>query len=125
LPSAVPCTRLHSKQVLWEWGLASLSDSAEVVVSELVTNAVQATTGRVIPTPIRLWLSSDHRRVRIAVWDADPRAPQPKPVPADGMPDWNDDGGRGLFLVAGLSQRWGWYATLQWGGKVVWAQVAA
>lgn len=125
LPGAVPCARLHTKQVLWEWGLAPLSESAELVVSELVTNAVQATADRVVPLPVRLWLLGDHRSVRIAVWDGVPRSPQPKSVSADGAPDWSDVGGRGLFLVASLSQRWGWDATPEWGGKVVWAEIAA
>lgn len=124
LPGAVPCARLRSRHVLWEWGLARFGEPAEVVVSELATNAVQATADRVVPLPIRLWLSSDHSRVRIAVWDADPRSPRPKPISVDGVPEWSDDGGRGLFLVASLSQQWGWYATQAWGGKVVWAEVA-
>lgn len=124
LPCAVPCARLHSRQVLWEWGLARLGEPAEVVVSELVTNAVQAMADWVIAPPIRLWLSSDHSRIQIAVWDAEPRPPQPNPIPVDGVPDWSDDGGRGLLLVASLSQQWGWTAAPEWGGKVVWAEVA-
>ena len=43
LSSAVPCACLHVKHVLWEWGLNSLAERAELVVSELVTNAVTAT----------------------------------------------------------------------------------
>src|SRR5882724_6127011 len=39
LPGAVPCARLHSRQLIWEWGLTSLSESVELLVSELVTNA--------------------------------------------------------------------------------------
>lgn len=125
LAGAVPCARLHSRQVLWEWGLARIGESAEVVVSELVTNAVQAMANWVIPLPIRLWLSSDRSRAHIAVWDAEPRSPQPRPIPPNGVPDWSDDSGRGLFLVDRLSQRWGWNATPEWGGKVVWAEVTA
>jgi transcriptional regulator with XRE-family HTH domain len=93
-----------------------------VVASELVTNAIQVTTGRQIPVPIRLWLLGDNGRVCIAVWDADPRLPQPNPVPGN-VPDRSSEGGRGLFLVASFSDRWGWYATPKWGGKVVWAEV--
>lgn len=125
LPGAIPCARLHTKQVLWEWGLAPLSESTELIVSELVTNAVQATADLVVPLPVRLWLLGDHRGARIAVWDAVPRSPQPKPVPVGGVPDWSEVGGRGLLLVASLSQRWGWYATPAWSGKVVWAEVPA
>jgi hypothetical protein len=39
LPGAVPCARLHTRQLLWEWGLIALSETAELLVSEIVTNA--------------------------------------------------------------------------------------
>ena len=42
LSSAVPCACLHVKHVLWEWGLNSLAERAELLVSELVTSAVTA-----------------------------------------------------------------------------------
>ena len=42
LPTAVPCARLHVRQVLWEWHLGALADTTELLVSELVTNAVHA-----------------------------------------------------------------------------------
>ena len=42
LPSAVPCARLHAREVLWEWRQGSQAEEAELLVSELVTNAVQA-----------------------------------------------------------------------------------
>ena len=45
LPSAVPCARLHTRQVLWEWHLDALAGTAELIVSELVTNAVHASAG--------------------------------------------------------------------------------
>src|ERR1039457_1668360 len=41
MAGSVPCARLHAKHVLWEWGLAEISDSVELLVSELVTNAVR------------------------------------------------------------------------------------
>ncbi len=44
LPSAVPCIRLHTTLVLREWQLAGLADAAELVASELATNAVQASS---------------------------------------------------------------------------------
>ena len=39
VPGAVPCARLHARQVMWEWGLDALRDDTELVVSELVTKA--------------------------------------------------------------------------------------
>ena len=45
LPSAVACARLHARNVMYEWNLPSVADSVELVVSELVTDAVRASTG--------------------------------------------------------------------------------
>ena len=42
LAGAVPCARLHARLVLAEWGLAALSETLELVTSELVTNGVRA-----------------------------------------------------------------------------------
>jgi hypothetical protein len=45
-PGAVPCARLYARQMLWEWRLTGLSDIAELLISELVTNAVQISCRR-------------------------------------------------------------------------------
>ena len=111
LPTAVPCARLHARHLVWEWGLNGLADSTELLVSELVTNAVKATAGEEDQTALRLQLSSDNVRVLIEVWDADPQPPVPKDLSEDGTPDPQEEGGRGLFLVATLSTRWDWYLT--------------
>src|SRR5260370_38136433 len=105
LPPAVPCARLHARPVLWEWGLNGLARDSELLVSELVTNAVKATAGR-DEAAVRLRLSGDGARVLIEVWDADPQAPTPKDLSEHGIPDPQEEGGRGLFLVTTLSQRW-------------------
>jgi anti-sigma regulatory factor (Ser/Thr protein kinase) len=63
--------------VLWEWELNGLAPDGELLVSELVTNAVKATAGR-DEAAVCLRLSGDSARVLIEVWDADPRAPAPK-----------------------------------------------
>ena len=109
--------------MLWEWGLNGAAETAELLVSELVTNAVQATAGRDRLLPIRLYLSSDKERLLIEVWDANPRPPVLTRLGEDGIPALGDEGGRGLFLVATLSHRWNWYASRQWGGKVVWCEI--
>jgi anti-sigma regulatory factor (Ser/Thr protein kinase) len=91
LPSAVPCARLHARLVLAEWDLKPLAETAELIVSELVTNAVRASGGLAerrhgLPT-VRLWLSGDQERVLIEVWDADERMPvseRPDPTPSTG-----------------------------------------
>ena len=43
LPSAVPSARLHTRQIVWEWGLTALTETVELLVSELVTNGIAAT----------------------------------------------------------------------------------
>ncbi len=115
LPGAVPCTRLHARQVLWEWGAAPLTNSAELVVSELMTNAVAASQFAGFVLPVRLWLLSDKTRVLILIWDSNPQPP----VRA-GSGD-EAESGRGLVLVEAVSTRWGSYPTPGLGGKVVWA----
>ena len=109
---------------MWEWGLNGLADSTELLVSELVTNAVKATAGQEAQAAVRLRLSSDNARVLIEVCDADPRPPAPKDLGEDGTPDPQEEGGRGLFLVAALSTRWDWYLTQEPAGKVVWCELS-
>jgi hypothetical protein len=116
LPGAVPCARLHTRQVLWEWGLAALSEANEVLVSELVTNAMQVSRATAQDTPIRLWVASDTMQVVVLVWDASSLPP----VLMDASED--AETGRGLLLVQALSTRWGWHFPPGLGGKVVWVQ---
>jgi anti-sigma regulatory factor (Ser/Thr protein kinase) len=110
--------------VLREWGLSGLAPDSELLVSELVTNAVQATAGR-DQAAVRLRLSGDSARVLIEVWDTDPRPPVPNDPGEHGTPDPQDEGGRGLFLVAALSARWDWYPTREPAGKVIWCVIEA
>ena len=112
LPGAVPCARLHTTAVLWEWGMESLVQAAELAVSELVTNAVRASTqahgarppGAPTGLPVvELRLAGDRQRLLVEVSDHDPGPPVPKAV------DPERDGGRGLLLVEAVSERWGYY----------------
>ena len=127
--TAAPCARLHTMLVLWEWDLGELAHTAAVVVSELVTNAVQASAGITDSQfagswapgtpPVRMWLSADESRLVIQVWDGSDQPPEPQPVEPEA------DCGRGLLLVGSLSAEWGCYAPENSSGKVVWAVVTA
>jgi hypothetical protein len=127
LPTAAPCARLHTTLVLWEWELGALVRTAGLVVSELVSNAVQASleltgsrfAGVWTPgtPPVRVWLSADDHRVVIQVWDGSDRPPVPQPVDPEAA------SGRGLLLVGALSAEWGCYTPEKSSGKVVWAVV--
>jgi anti-sigma regulatory factor (Ser/Thr protein kinase) len=120
-PTAVPCARLHSRLVAGEWGLAGLAEVVELVVSELTTNAVQATSaaGLTGTRSVRLWLYSDGRRIVIQVWDDSLHSP----VLRDAGPD--AESGRGLLLVDSLSADWGSHQSTDSSGKVVWAVIDA
>jgi anti-sigma regulatory factor (Ser/Thr protein kinase) len=119
LPGAVPSARLHTRQIVFEWGLAPLERSAELVVSELVTNAVIASQPGERAQPVRLWLLSDMAHVLILVHDAS--AHPPVLLPADS----GSERGRGLVLVDAVSEQWGWYSPSETDGKVVWALIGA
>ena len=115
LDTAPACARKHARLVLSEWGLAPLADTTELLVSELVTNAVQASHG--LPSPVvGLWLISDGHSVVVHVWDGSDQMP----VRQDADPD--SGSGRGLLLVEGLGQDWGAYRKAS--GKVVWVLIA-
>jgi anti-sigma regulatory factor (Ser/Thr protein kinase) len=118
LPSAVSCSRLHARLVIQEWGLAALADNVELLVSELMTNAVYASWGVGSALSVRLWLLADRERVLIIVWDASPHAPVRAEVSAEA------ESGRGLMLVEAISAQWGTSATPT-GGKTVWALITA
>jgi anti-sigma regulatory factor (Ser/Thr protein kinase) len=122
LPTAVPCACVHTQLLLWEWGLNSLAESAELLVSELVTNAVNATAGQ-DGQVVALHLSGNATQVLIEVHDADPRPPGPRDPrePGEGNPGARD----GVLLVAALSTRWDWYPTEEPPGKVVWCELTA
>jgi anti-sigma regulatory factor (Ser/Thr protein kinase) len=122
LPTAIPCARLHAKHILWEWGLRAVTDTAELLVSELVTNAVKAARGTERKPPVSLRLSADGLRIVIEVWDGNTRPPELCGL-GDDFPALEDEGGRGLFLVATLSKRWSWRATQRPQGKIVWCEL--
>jgi anti-sigma regulatory factor (Ser/Thr protein kinase) len=125
LSTAASCARLHTRHLLWEWGLAGLIDVTEAVVSELVTNAFETTIRHQLESPIRLRLSSNGHGALIEVWDADPTPPHLPALDLDHLPPAMAESGRGLFLVAALSERWSCYTVSAGGGKVMWAEVAS
>jgi anti-sigma regulatory factor (Ser/Thr protein kinase) len=115
LLTAPGCGRAWTQALLREWRLARLADTAQVVVSELLTNAVLASSG-LDRAAIQLSLASDRERLLIFVRDFDPGAPAPRHASDD------DETGRGLMLVEAISDRFGWHrATDGTPGKVVWA----
>jgi hypothetical protein len=127
LPASVRSARLHARNLLQEWRMEGLADTAELLVSEMTTNAVRASariadqqreSGQAPPERMRLWLTSDRHSVLIQVWDADHH----QPVRQDVGPD--AEAGRGLLLIEALSTQWGFYVPDGRDGKIVWALCA-
>ncbi|MGA5200456.1 SpoIIE family protein phosphatase [Streptomyces variegatus] len=107
-PAAVAETRKHAIAQLEVWGLADAAFVTELIVSELVTNAI-----RYGEPPIRLRLIHD-RNLICEVSDASGTAPHLRRARTF------DEGGRGLLLVAQLTAAWGTRQTSQ--GKTIWAE---
>ncbi|MFJ3878656.1 SpoIIE family protein phosphatase [Streptomyces sp. NPDC090077] len=101
--------RRFARRALARWGLEELSDSLELLVSEVVTNAVRYAER---PVTLRL-LRTDV--LRCEVGDDSPQLPRQRRARD------TDEGGRGLFLVNRLARRWG--ATRLSSGKVVWFEL--
>jgi hypothetical protein len=94
--------------------MAHVADDAELIVSELMTNALKAAGQQTDIQPITLHLLANDDYLMIQVWDALSTAPAPRPHTIDA------ETGRGLEIVTLLSDRWGFYRPAG-GGKVVWA----
>lgn len=118
LPSAVPCARLHATQVLREWKLRELADDAELIISELMTNAIAASAALPERPPVLLQLNASKGSLRVEVHDRSPL----EPVPVDA--GTGAEHGRGLTIVAALSQRCG-SERITASHKVVWAEIAS
>jgi len=143
LPACVRSARLHATNTLREWRIKLLTDTVELLVSEIITNAVRASAntwnrqreagllqagqsggGQSKASPlqrapwIRFWLTSDRRSVLIQVWDGDRHHPALQHAGLDA------EAGRGLQLVETLSAGWGCYVPDAQDGKIVWAVCA-
>ncbi len=105
-PQTARQARRLTRRTLHGWGLDSLAESTELMVSEVVANAVRFASR---PITLRL-LRTDV--LRCEVGDDSSLVPRMRHA------QLNDEGGRGLFLVDRLAQRWG--ATRVSTGKVVW-----
>jgi len=127
-PNAVGLARLHTADVLSRWGVPSDSvETVKLLVSELATNAVRhpkeeekhgpsySECNMVQTFEVALEIIGD--AIKVSVWDRDARPPVLKQVGVEAT------GGRGIFIVAAMSRRWGCYPAREMPGKVVWAEV--
>ncbi|MGW3623030.1 SpoIIE family protein phosphatase [Streptomyces sp. NPDC000880] len=110
-PAAVAPVRADVTRTLLGWGLEDMTFAAEVVVSELVANAVRHARG---PLRLRLIRDDTNRTLIYEMSDGSLSSPRLRRAAS------TDEGGRGLFLVANLTERWGTRSTEQ--GKTIWAE---
>ena len=116
LPTAVSCARLQTTQLLWEWKLDYLADDAALLVSELLTNAVNATLTTGHPGLVSLRLKANRDRLIIESWDQAPTDPRPS------QPAEDSEGGRGFTVIAALAHRWG-HHRISPTSKVIWCEL--
>lgn len=117
VPEEARTARHFVRNLLTCWGLDHLSDDAELIVAELVVNAVRhglRTASAIAPATLRLCMLRRAGEVMLAVTDPSSEAPRPR------APGWSGESGRGLQIVSALSYVWGW-SPIQEQGKAVWA----
>ncbi|WP_329251043.1 ATP-binding protein [Streptomyces sp. NBC_01478] len=116
---AVTVCRRTLRLVLTVHGLIRVADTAELVATELVANAVLHTKG-----PVMLRVSWSAGVLRVGAWDADPEPPEPPGQLADLL---DAEAGRGLALVRACADLWGSQPLSRNGrrGKYVWCDLDA
>jgi hypothetical protein len=121
-PESVRIGRDFTRVILPHWGMADLTDLAELVVSELLTNALR----HGIPSARQL---ADECPIRLKLLGQAPYLMCMVTDPGTAIPVLRESGpfaesGRGLNVVESCCVRWGWHS-LEGGGKVVWALMRA
>jgi anti-sigma regulatory factor (Ser/Thr protein kinase) len=99
--------------VLHRWHLAQLAEDASLVISELASNAVNASMDVYASAQIVLRLRSNFTNIVLEVRDSVRAWPWPRAIEPDA------EGGRGLAVIEALSDVWGFHP--EGDGKVVWA----
>jgi hypothetical protein len=120
-PGSVSAARRFATLTMTRWGLAERGDDVAIVVSELLSNALRhgLPLAEVRPDrPIRLGLVHSGPSVLCAVADPSDELPVPREA------GWLDESGRGLHVIASLSDQWGSCMARGRPGKVVWATFA-
>jgi anti-sigma regulatory factor (Ser/Thr protein kinase) len=108
-PISASKARRFIRSTLTGWGLSSIADNTELMVSELVANAIEHGHG---PVELRLLRGPT---LLCEVSDYSPAVPVMREAATD------DDTGRGLYLINWLAHRWGSRLTPK--GKIVWVEL--
>ncbi|GAQ58973.1 ATP-binding protein [Streptomyces acidiscabies] len=114
-PLAVSVSRLVVRHTLKVWDLDDHTDTAGLVMSELVTNAVKATNDP--HGVIGVQLCAVASSLYVEVWDT-----KADTLPVRKRPKTDAEGGRGLLLIDAVAESWGTEPS-RTGGKIVWADL--
>ncbi|MEU5103190.1 ATP-binding protein [Streptomyces sp. NPDC021354] len=118
--SSVPRARALLHSVLGDWGAGSeAAETGELVLSELVTNAMRVRAPRDRLVGVRIVWPTDDGLLRLEVSDAGEGKPEVR------APCEDETGGRGLLLVEALAHRWGFEQRACGIGKTVWVELKA
>lgn len=112
-PAEVRLLRRAAVKQLSQWGVPVAVDEAELLVTELATNVIKHVGEGVAATLVLEWRDG---RLRVEMHDRSGAFPVPGPR------GWDDECGRGLHLLAALTEDWG--TALTAAGKLVWCEVA-
>lgn len=116
-PRSAGRARALLRTQLTEWKVdTQVSDNAELLLSELMSNAIQHARNP-LGRQIGVRVARYEGRLRVEVADANLTEPRPRTATAD------DERGRGLAIVAALADRWGCCPRLHGIGKAVWAEL--
>jgi anti-sigma regulatory factor (Ser/Thr protein kinase) len=106
IDTAPRTARATLRECLSQWKLAHLQDDAELILDELVVNAVsasrQAAPEGEEPAAITVKIAVERDELRLQAWD-----PDPVPPPIDYQPGLWDESGRGLLIIKNLAHHWG------------------
>lgn len=126
LPTVPAVVRAFVRAMLSAWHMDSLTENAELIASELASNAIAASTdsdGQPVYISghmpvVRVCLLTDGVRTLLEVWDQAPG------IPVIGDAAGCEENGRGLVLIDAIADKWGWNPATGRPGKVVWAEMS-
>lgn len=115
-PDAAGRARSFARSALNAWGLGELADDVELVVTELLANAIRHAwpNRHGDDGDLALWLLRENNGCMCVVTDPSDSAPSLR------QPGLSGENGRGLHVIHALSDHWGW-SPLSEHGKAVWA----
>lgn len=113
---SIPVVRKFTRKALAEWECEARADDVLLCVTELATNALRHGVPPGRGFKVHIYLERVENMIRVELHDSGDGEVRP----ADGVPGADEEGGRGLLLVAAVADKWG--VGERNPGKVVWCE---